>query len=138
MKQFFVMVYEIFVKHTLLFNLGERSFIYLMSQLHSRCTLLKPCFVHIGHINFDFNRCSVFTECCFKITPPQIPIPCQISEVGTFPVPLAILGKLWDRGICVIWLHCAAKPSSKETKFERSDQEICPSEDKNARVVIKL
>ena len=22
-------------------------------------------FVHTGHVNFDFNRCSVFTECCF-------------------------------------------------------------------------
>lgn len=132
------MVYEIFVEHTLLFNLDARFFVYLMSQLHSRCTFLKLCFVHIGHVNFDFNRCSIFPECCFKITPSQIPIPCQISEGGTFPLPLAILGKLWDRVICVIWLHCAAKPNSKETKFESSNQEIFPSEDKNARVVIKL
>ena len=61
---------------------------------HCSCTIF--IFLRIDHANFDFNRCSIFTERCFqlrkgriiKITPPQIPTTSQkISPQQNFSFP---------------------------------------------------
>ena len=69
----------------------------------SHCSFIL--FVLTGHANFDFNQCSIFTECCFqfwkrlewsksllfRFPPPDKKFPQQNFP---FPHPLRLFGKL--------------------------------------------
>ena len=43
-------------------------------------------FVHTDHANFDFNRCSTFTKCCFQLSQPlRLPLSGFSQMVGKGP-----------------------------------------------------